>query len=79
MIQPKPPTNGAGGLKWSTIIPSASIMVMILLAGIGHWKQVAVMDEKIDTHIVADQKRDDRVETRVHAMELSVAAMQGGE
>lgn len=79
MTQPKQPTNGAGGLKWSTIVPTVAIMLTILGVGIGHWAQVAVMDEKIDTHIVADKERDNRVEARVHVMELSVAAMQGGE
>lgn len=72
-------TNGEGGLKWSTILSTALIMITIAGVGFGHWAQVAVMDHKIDTHIVADKERDDRVEARVHAVELSVAAMQGGE
>lgn len=86
MTQPKQPTNGPGGLSWNTIVtigktilPTVAILVTVFGVGIAHWVQVAVMDHKIDAHIAADKERDNRVEARVHVVELSVAAMQGGE
>jgi hypothetical protein len=83
MTQSKKATNGPDGLTWSTIgkaiLPTVAILLTVFGVGFAHWVQVAVMDEKINTHIVLDKERDERVEARVHAIELSVAAMQGGE
>lgn len=86
MTQQKQPTNGAGGLKWSTIskilkaLPSAGYVILVVLGvGLAQYVQVALMGQKIETHIAADKERDDRVEARVHAVELIVAAMKGGE
>lgn len=75
MTERKQPTNGTGGLKWSTIGRLSSIPIMIIGFGVTQIVQIALMSQKIDTHITADQKRDDRVESRVHVVELTVAAM----
>ena len=86
MNERRKPTNGYGGLKWSTIfaiskalLPTVAILLTVFGVGVAHWNQVAVMDHKIQTHIARDKERDERVEARVHAMEMTVAAMQGGE
>lgn len=87
MTQPKQPTNGTGGLRWSTIGKIVGpIVLSIFFACVTLWIKVDRMDHALRSHYKTDQARDSATASdvtdlgeKVHAVELTVAAIQGGE